>query len=75
MASVLLLLALGAQLARAGAAERDDYSPRDTDRAPDVPTPAAAANSDVGGVLLHQMLSGREVAKSDQRATQMKNFQ
>ena len=82
--SALFLLALPARgemgdSLLGAAEEREDYQPRDTDRAPDYAGAAAASgNSDDAagsGVLLHQMLSGREVAKKDQRATQMKNFQ
>lgn len=58
-----------------GGDDRDDYQPADTDRAPDAVL-GASGNSDAqDGVLLHQMLSGREVAKGDQRAAGMKNFQ
>ncbi len=58
-----------------GGPERDDYLPRDTDRAPDYEEPANGNSDARDGVLLHQMLSGREIAKRDQRATGMKNFQ
>ena len=71
----MLLLLFALPIGSRADDSRDDYQPRDTDRAPDV-TAVPSGNSDANdGVLLHQMLSGREIAKHDQRATGMKNFQ
>ena len=87
--AVLLQLLLPPVVMGASTADREDWAPAQTDRAPDSDSvPAAAAEAEEwwkSRVVVHQMLAGREIAKAGggtaaekktfEFAKKMKNFQ